>query len=240
MSDRLESVVALRTEHIEYVTPDALAEFEARATYDTLFRVIDKYVPKGARILDVGSGRGELLKMLAEGGYEVHGCDMDDTCVALGSRYGEVQKMPVEEVSPERFDGKFDCVVMSHVLEHVDDPRQAVSRLVSVSKGLIVISVPNPYYSPFVVNALLKREAPLVNRAHLRSWDWAHFRTFIEVACGLRILEWSYDSVALPVVTRARLPLARSGALSFVENRLLKAAFPRFCRSITAVVSAEN
>ena len=230
--------MAVKTEHIEYVTPNVLAEFEANATYETILQAVERHVPKGGRVLDVGSGRGEVMRMLSGAGYKVQGCDMDDTCVALGSRYGEVRKMTVEEVSPDKFDGKFDCAIMSHVLEHVDNPKEAILHLDSVSRGFIVISVPNPYYSPFIVNALLKREVPLVNRAHLRSWDWAHFKTFIEVGCGLEVLGWFYDGVALPVLTRTRLPLARRGALSFVENKLLRSAFPRFCRSITAVIKA--
>jgi SAM-dependent methyltransferase len=225
---------------IKYVMPNALAEFEANSTYETIFRAVERYVPKGARVLDVGCGRGELMQMLSGTGYEMYGCDMDDECVKMGRQYGKVQKMAVEDISPNRFDERFDCVIMSHVLKHVDDLREAVRHLETVSRGIIVISVPNPYYSPFIVNALFRRDIPHVNRAHLRSWDWSHFKTFIEVGCGLEVLDWFYDCVALPVLTRARLPLARAGALSFIENRLLRTAFPRFCRSITAVVKAEN
>lgn len=229
------------SEHIRCVPYSALAEFEAEATYGAIFEAIVKYVPEGGSVLDVGCGRGEFMRMLSENGYETYGCDMDDRCVSMGGRYGEVRKMTVEEVSPERFGGKhFDCAVASHVLEHVENPREAVGRMVSVSRGMVVISVPNPYYSPFVVSAMLRRKVPYVNRTHLQSWDYAHFKTFIEVACGLRVVEWFHDSVALPVFSRARWPLARADALPFLEGRPLRAAFPRFCRSITAVVEAEG
>lgn len=232
--------MSVKTEHIKYVKPNALVEFEANSTYQTIFRAVKRYIPEGARVLDVGCGRGELMRMLSKTGYDMYGCDTDDECVRMGSQYGRVQKMAVENVSPDRFDEKFDCVIMSHVLEHVDDPREAVGHLESVSRGPIVISVPNPYYLPFIGNALFRRDITHVNRAHLRSWDWSHFRTFIEVGCSLEVIDWYYDCVALPVLTRTRLPLARAGALSFLENRLLRAALPRFCRSITAVVKPRS
>jgi hypothetical protein len=129
---------------------------------------------------------------------------------------------------------------MSHVLEHVENPKAALIRLASVSKGLMVISIPNPYYSPFVCAALLRRPTGPVNATHLYSWDWSHFETFVEAGCGMEIIDWFHDCVAMPVLTRFRLPLNKMGVLSTIENRLLKAVLPSFCRSITAVVKVNR
>lgn len=225
-----------KVKHISYVQPGALAEHLNGSTYDTVFEAVTRHVPRGARVLDVGSGRGELLKRLSEHGYAVTGCDMDDTCVELGSAYGEVRKLAVEDISPEQFDGKFDCVVMSHVLEHVENPREALRRISAVLDGLMVISVPNPYYLPNMRAALLRREVGYVNTGHLHTWDWAHFKTFLEAGCGHAVVEWFYDAVPLPMSHRVRVPLHRVGALSFLENRVLRSVLPRFCRSVTAVI----
>jgi 2-polyprenyl-3-methyl-5-hydroxy-6-metoxy-1,4-benzoquinol methylase len=81
-----------------------------------------------------------LLKRFSEAGYDVRGCDVDDRCVALSSRFAPVQKLTVEEVTLERFDAEFDCVVLSHVLEHLENPRQALLRLSALTSGVMVVS----------------------------------------------------------------------------------------------------
>jgi 2-polyprenyl-3-methyl-5-hydroxy-6-metoxy-1,4-benzoquinol methylase len=75
----------VKAQHIPYVEPNALSAFESRSTYDAVFKGIGKYVPRGAKVLDVGCGRGEILKLLSENGYDAYGCDTDDKCVQMGS-----------------------------------------------------------------------------------------------------------------------------------------------------------
>ena len=73
----------------------------------------------------MGCGRGEVMERLAAAGYEAYGCDSDPWCVQSSGRYGDTVRLAVEEVAPEVV-GKFDCVILSHVLEHVEEPRQAI------------------------------------------------------------------------------------------------------------------
>lgn len=221
--------------HLSYVQPGVFAEHLNGSTYDTVFEAVSRHLPRGSRVLDVGSGRGELLKRLSDNGYVVTGCDMDDQCVALGSAYGDVRKLAVEDISPEKFDGKFDCVVMSHVLEHIENPKDALRRISAVLDGFMVISVPNPYYLPNMRAALFRREVSYVNTGHLHTWDWSHFKTFLEAGCGHEVVEWFYDAVPLPMSHRIRGPLHKVGALSLIENGMMKSLLPRFCRSVTAV-----
>jgi SAM-dependent methyltransferase len=208
----------------------------SESTYDAILEAVEAHAPRGSRVLDAGSGRGEVMKRLSERGYEVHGCDADERCVAASSVYGEARLLGLEEVSPETV-GRFDCVVASHVLEHVRDPKEALERLSSVS-DLLVLAVPNPYYSPFLVKALFQTPIGHINRGHLYSWDYPHFRTFLEVSCGMSVVGWFYDSVALPVPGKVRATFLKVGLLSRIENGPLKSALPRFCRSIIAVVRA--
>jgi 2-polyprenyl-3-methyl-5-hydroxy-6-metoxy-1,4-benzoquinol methylase len=225
--------------HLNYVHTDELAEFMSEATYDAVFEAVRKYVPIKARVLDVGSGRGELLKRFSEVGYEIQGCDMDDRCVKLGARYGKVQKLDIEEIEPDKFGGRFDCVVLSHVLEHVEHPKEALMRVASMSRGILVVSIPNPHFLPFIFKSLLRMDVEYVNTGHLYSWDWSHFKTFVEIGCGHKIVEWFYDSVALPLPGPIRRALNRTGLLYSIERKLLPALTPRFCRSITAVIMIE-
>lgn len=221
--------------HIHYEQPHALAKFVNESTYRALIRAIRKHVKPGAKILDIGCGRGELLQLLAASGYEVFGCDMDAECVRLSSKYANVQQLTVEQIASDKFECKFDLVVMSHVLEHIENPSAMMNRLKGMSKHLL-ISVPNPYYLTNIVKSFLRIPARHVNAGHLYSWDWDHFKTFIELGHDCRVEEWFYDSVALPVPSIVRRFLMVIGILPIIEDNLLRFLLPRFSRSITAFI----
>ncbi|MFA5809725.1 MAG: class I SAM-dependent methyltransferase [Thermoleophilia bacterium] len=223
-------------QHLPYTHPDVISRFENKTAYATILRAVKKHLKPGASVLDVGSGRGELMKLLADNGYSVSGCDLDDECLRLSRRFGSASRVDIENISAETFDRQFDCIIMSHVLEHLENPREILGRLAAFSKGLMVLAVPNPHYMHFVARSLARTEIDYVNVRHLYSWDWYHFRTFIELGCGMRILEFFHDSVALPVPVPIRRWLYDKSLLGPIEDRFLKALFPRFCRSITAAV----
>ena len=225
--------------HIHYKYPTPVAEFENKATYEIIFKAVRTYLPSGS-VLDMCCGRGELMKLFSEKGYKVYGCDMDAECIKMRGAYGQVKKLTAEEFSLDIFDARFDCIILSHVLEHIENPRQFIVRLTSSYKGLIVISIPNPYYSLPFLKALLGMKINYVNKGHLYSWDWFHFKTFIEIGCNLEILNFYFDSVALPFQKESRSLLYRMGLLYSIENRLLRMLLPRFCRSITAVIRTKE
>ncbi|GBE57317.1 bifunctional 3-demethylubiquinone-9 3-methyltransferase/ 2-octaprenyl-6-hydroxy phenol methylase [bacterium BMS3Abin01] len=176
------------------------------------------------------------MKMLSAAGYKVSGCDVDEECVRLSRRYGRVDKIDIKEISQNTLDDTFDCIIMSHVLEHVENPKAILEHVAGLSDGLLVISVPNPYYTPYVLKSLLRLKVGYVNEKHLYSWDWYHFKTFAEMGCGLELIDYCYDSVALPIPYRTRAFLGNMGWLKPLEYGFLRAIIPRFCTSITAVL----
>ncbi len=67
-------------------------------------------------------------------------------CIGQLGLRGNARLLDLEEISPETV-GRFDCVVASHVLEHVRDPKEVLQRLSSVS-SLLIVAVPNPVLLP--------------------------------------------------------------------------------------------
>jgi methionine biosynthesis protein MetW len=222
-------------QHLPYSYPDGISRLENEATYASILEAVKKYVPKGSAVLDVGSGRGEIIERIAGAGYRATGCDIDDECVRLSSRFGNVVKLDIEKITDGSFAEKFECVILSHVLEHVGNPRDLISRLASISNRYLIVSVPNPSYTHSLARTLSGR-IDFANRMHLFTWDWFHFRTIIEISCGLEIVEYFPDSVAFPLPLKGRLFLDRAGVLEPLETKLLRRLLPRFCRSITAVI----
>lgn len=234
MSDITKNMPA--EQHLPYVHPNVISLFENGTVHEAIVRAVKKYLPTGSSILDVGSGRGELMNLLTANGYAVSGCDFDEECLKLSSRYGEVTKVDIENITPDTFARKYDCVIMSHVLEHIANPRDTLKQLATFSHGLMVLSVPNSHYMHFIARSLVRTDIDYVNAKHLCNWDWNHFKTFIELGCGMKILDYFHDSVSLPVPVPIRCWLYEKNLLEPIENHFLKALLPRFCRSITVAV----
>lgn len=113
-----------------------------RTPIDTESRHLPKPSP-GARLLDVGCGDGGFLEFARGAGWSVTGVDFDEKSVeAARSRGLDIRLGGVEVIGPqERFDG----ITLSHVIEHVHDPVEVLSRCHALLKpeGWIWIQTPN-------------------------------------------------------------------------------------------------
>ncbi|HEX8394660.1 MAG TPA: class I SAM-dependent methyltransferase [Longimicrobium sp.] len=102
--------------------------------------------PGTPRALDVGCGAGELLARLRLAGYDAQGVEWDPAAAEVGRR---TSGCPVQTGDFRAVDlpaGSFDLVVLSHVFEHLDDPRGALRRIheLLAPGGRAVLLYPNP------------------------------------------------------------------------------------------------
>jgi 2-polyprenyl-3-methyl-5-hydroxy-6-metoxy-1,4-benzoquinol methylase len=99
----------------------------------------------GKRLLDIGCGTGEYLFVGREFGMDVTGMDVDETIVKhLRAKHGfraELGLWPAE-LFPAR---SFDLVVLSHVIEHLQEPERMLASIRAVMKpdGLLLVAMPN-------------------------------------------------------------------------------------------------
>ena len=97
-------------------------------------------------VLEVGCGAGNVLEQVPAG--QLHGIDLS-TFLLKKSQSRLVQRQAgLVLANAERLpfaDGRFERLVCTEVLEHVADPRQAVSEMarVATADAVLVISVPN-------------------------------------------------------------------------------------------------
>jgi 2-polyprenyl-3-methyl-5-hydroxy-6-metoxy-1,4-benzoquinol methylase len=98
-------------------------------------------------ILDVGCGNGSQLSIpLAAAGYQVTGVDPHSPSIERGRNLAPAITFihgPLSELPPR----KFDCVVISEVLEHLDRPEVLLAMALPYlgESGILVITVPNGY-----------------------------------------------------------------------------------------------
>lgn len=104
-------------------------------------------LPKG-RLLDVGCGAGLVLEHAQQLGWVAEGIEVDLAAVQAASDAGlKVIHGTFEQIS--RFNQEFDCVVCSHVLEHVHNPLNLLHLLKGVLKpgGNLILVLPNAFSS---------------------------------------------------------------------------------------------
>ncbi len=95
-------------------------------------------------VLDLGSGDGLMLSLLKDKGIEGRGLDISDEGVSKANSRGLVTE--VFDFSKKQLpfaDGSFDTVLMLDILEHLYDPLVVLREAARVSKGGVIVGVPN-------------------------------------------------------------------------------------------------
>ena len=106
---------------------------------------LEDWLKPGARVLDVGCGTGEFLKLAKDRGCEVVGIEPGSSYAAFArSEYGiDVINSPWQDA--ELPQGSFDVVTCNQVVEHLRDPMAALAAMSDWLKpeGVAYISVPD-------------------------------------------------------------------------------------------------
>jgi len=131
------------------------------------YKLIERYIPEGARVLDVGCGDGALLEQLIrEKGCDGCGIDIDPNavqqCIARGV---PVYHGDMLEGMSMFDDCSFDCVVLSQTLQQTLKPAKVVREMLRVGRTAI-ISFPNFGYWKIRFQLLFKGRRPRTEALH--------------------------------------------------------------------------
>src|SRR3989339_1774859 len=129
---------------------------------------IKKYLPKKAKLLEAGSGTGEISAYFAKNGNEVYLLDKSKVALDLSKRIFSKYKLKGTFVKADLFsipfsDNTFDCVWNSGVLEHFSDEEIvcALKEMSRVSKNLVISLVPS---AQSVIYRMVKWELEAQNK----------------------------------------------------------------------------
>lgn len=164
----------------KYRDPNPVVGFVIRRFFARIGGILEELAPRSA--LDAGCGEGELLRrgVLSPG---VAAVSLDLRLQSLADL--KAQNFPAAPVCgsvralpfPDR---SFDAVLCLEVLEHLDDPAEALRELARVARAAVVLSVPyEPYFR--IGNVLRgKHLRGLGNHPeHVQHWNFRSFRSFL-------------------------------------------------------------
>ena len=105
------------------------------------------YLPfiKNGRLLDVGSGSGELLARMDSLGWNVEGVEPDSSAVCLANRTLRLS-IRCGTLDEQGYpDSCFDAITLDHVVEHVHNPLDLLKECYRILKpgGIIAVKTPN-------------------------------------------------------------------------------------------------
>ena len=89
--------------------------------------LLQRHLPLGARLLEIGCGEGLLLEELKRAGFQVQGVEASETASATARAAG--LNVLTGYVPHPQLRGTFDAVVMSQVLEHLPSPRDILNEI---------------------------------------------------------------------------------------------------------------
>lgn len=162
--------------------------------YSGLNRPLLEYVAgTNLKILDVGCGTGDALKIFRDCGHDAVGITLSDSEASRATVAGLSvlvancdEELPFEEAC-------FDVIFMNHVVEHLPDPVETLRKLSKYLKaeGRFLIAVPNmAFIKPriqFMLGRIPQDTQGFFDRTHLRFFTYKTIRENTEAA-GLTIV----------------------------------------------------
>lgn len=139
-----------------------------------------------ASLLDVGAGEGSLLSRMAEIGFgETYtAIEVSETGLEAIRRRGLSRLAECRLFDGERIpyaDGKFDLAILSHVVEHVENPRKLLYEAKRVARHVFV-------EVPLEDNLRLPRDFVADDLGHINAYTQKTVRRLLQ-SCGLEVLD---------------------------------------------------
>ncbi|HOS69974.1 MAG TPA: methyltransferase domain-containing protein [Bacillota bacterium] len=109
-----------------------------------IFKFLQSYQINKGSLLEIGCSSGGILSVFKSNGWDITGIDLDSDYTDYGIRKGLNLKNCHSEDLLEEYSGRFDVIILSHVLEHFLDIKKELGIVYRLLKpqGYLYIEVP--------------------------------------------------------------------------------------------------
>ena len=104
-------------------------------------KLINSFNTKSKKVLDVGAGTGDFLKVCKMNSWEIFGSEPDSGARNIAAKKGVNLEKDLSKFQNQQF----DVITLWHVLEHVENLQEYITTLKSLltENGRLIIAVPN-------------------------------------------------------------------------------------------------
>lgn len=163
---------------------------EIQTSYSIQLGMIQRKLPNGSAVLEIGGGEGIFLEMVKNAGYEVELIEPSFTASQRAMERGlNVRNNYFHNIS---LDKRYSVVCMAHVLEHIDDPLSTIARVKTVLApgGFILLTQTN-----------FKGFMPRLQKTHWYAWvpdqHFTHFSLeglkYLAKQTDMRVADYRYS-----------------------------------------------
>ena len=149
--------------------------------YTSINQPVFQQIPQHAKkILDIGCGSGNLGQAIKQKKItcEVFGITYSEDEANLASQcLDQVIVADINQLEPYIL-GEFDCIICSHILEHLYNPEKLLIALHNnLSKeGKLIVALPNVLFFKqrweFIKGNFKYTDGGLMDKTHFRFYDW--------------------------------------------------------------------
>lgn len=147
------------------------------------YRMIASLLPQGASVLDIGCGDGSFGLHLASVRPDCTyvGADISASAIDIVRKRGLQGFVIDPEVAVSaQVEGPFDVVTAMEVIEHVHDAEALMAGLVSLTRNLVVITIPNTGFILHRARLAIYGRFPVTTivfhmKEHIRFWTYKDF-----------------------------------------------------------------
>lgn len=163
--EQVESVLNEIADEWEEKIGDNGDEFHKKLINPEIFNFLKNSCEGVKKILDVGCGNGYMVKLLRDEGYDAYGMDISRNMINNAKKRVPEEYLRVDDVqkiNPLEYP-KFDCIIMSMVLDQVPDIDKAINNVYQLldEGGYLIVILPHPsfylYYGNFVENVSIDK-----------------------------------------------------------------------------------
>lgn len=191
------------------------------------YAFIRRHAAAKGRMLDLGCGDGTVLWLAREDGWDVHGVELFPEHATLVRKTLGLDVVTSDITAYEGEREAWDCVVLTHVLEHLPDPVGALRKIGALLKpgGVGVLEFPNIDACDARLRRLLDRLG-VHRRTYAATYVPGHVQEFCRASfayaarqAGLELVVWETYAInplqhalfrVVPIGNKARVLVRRS------------------------------